>query len=207
MHYKSQDTWSAAVSCCLDWRAEIHLSALDAHHQAPDVVAGFVHFLVLQLGQQPVAEVLELYGDHAVPFDQHCSNTPGWHQTSTRPTTSRPVPISAVLLILNAEVDGNLAHPDQLRPWAVSQVAHTMLPTTAGVMVMKAFPSSAPLRGARRLVAADHIDRDWPRVGCISIPGHPYFLDERRPYTCVDDARAELDAVRGETFRASAQQP
>lgn len=195
------------MSCCLDWRAEIHLSALDAHHQAPDVVAGFVHFLVLQLGQQPVAEVLELYGDHAVPFDQlfeHAWLAPDLDEADD---FAAGMPISAVLLILNAEVDGNLAHPDQLRPWAVSQVAHTMLPTTAGVMVMKAFPSSAPLRGARRLVAADHIDRDWPRVGCIPIPGHPYFLDERRPYTCVDDARAELDAVRGETFRASAQQP
>jgi hypothetical protein len=31
VHYESQDAWSGTVTCCLDWRAEIHLSALDAH--------------------------------------------------------------------------------------------------------------------------------------------------------------------------------
>jgi hypothetical protein len=35
MHYESQDSWSATVSCCRDWRAYIELSALDAHGQAP----------------------------------------------------------------------------------------------------------------------------------------------------------------------------
>lgn len=33
MHYESQDTWSTGSSC-LDWRAEIHLSSLDARSRA-----------------------------------------------------------------------------------------------------------------------------------------------------------------------------
>ncbi|BBZ07688.1 hypothetical protein MDOR_18570 [Mycolicibacterium doricum] len=68
VHYESQDTWSGTVMCCLDWRAEIRLTALDASGQAPDVVAGFVDFLVLQLGNQPVADALELYGPDAAAF-------------------------------------------------------------------------------------------------------------------------------------------
>ncbi|QFS94636.1 hypothetical protein FIV07_28075 (plasmid) [Mycobacterium sp. THAF192] len=60
---------SATVKSCLDWRAEIRLSPLDAHGHAPDVIVGWVDFLVLQLGREPVGEVLGLYGEQAARFE------------------------------------------------------------------------------------------------------------------------------------------
>jgi len=203
VHYESQDTWSGTVSCCLDWRAEIRLSALDASGRAPDVVAGFVDFLVLQLGNQPVAEALELYGVHAEAFAELFEDAWMASDIDEADDFAAGMPISAVLLVLHAEVDPAFAHYGQLRPWAVSQVVNTMLPTTAGVVAMNAFPSPSPRADARHLVDAEHLDPDWPRVGCMSIPGHPTFFGRATAYTFLDDARAALDAVREQTFRVS----
>ncbi|WP_148684944.1 hypothetical protein [Mycolicibacterium tusciae] len=67
IHYESQDT-CLTVFGCLDWRGEILMSALDAHSRAPDIAVGAVHFLILQLGHEPVAEVLAYYGERAAAF-------------------------------------------------------------------------------------------------------------------------------------------
>lgn len=179
VHYESQDTWPGTVRCCLDWRAEIRLTALDASGQAPDVVAGFVDFLVLQLGNQPVAEVLELYGADAAAFAELFEDAWMASDIDEADDFAAGMPISAVLLVLHAGLDPAFAHHEQLRPRAVSQVVNTMLPTTAGVVAMKAFPSPAVRADTRHLVDAEHLDPDWPRVGCVSIPGHPALLRPR----------------------------
>lgn len=67
IHFESLDT-EVDTSCCLDWRAEIHLEALTARDDAPRVVVGHVDFLVLQLGEEPAAEVLDAYGEPAADF-------------------------------------------------------------------------------------------------------------------------------------------
>ena len=46
-------------------------------------------------------------------------------------TFTAGMPISVTLLILDATMDDTV-EPGDLRAWAVSQVAYTMLPTTAG---------------------------------------------------------------------------
>lgn len=202
MHYESQDAWSSTVSCCLDWRAEIHLSALDALPQAPDVVAGFVDFLVVQPGEEPIPEVLELYGRTAAAFAELFEGAGIAPDLDEADDFADGIPISAALLILHAELDPQFAHHGPLRPWAVSQIAHTMLPTTAGVVIMSAFAPSAPGGSARRLVDASHLDRDWPTVGCTPIPRHPGFVGQATAYTYLDDARSALAAIRAQTFRA-----
>lgn len=78
-----------------------------------------------------------------------------------------------------------------------------MLPTTAGVAAMKAFPSPAARADTRHLVDAEHLAPDWPLVGCVSIPGHPAFFGRATADTFLDDARAALNAVREQTFRVS----
>ena len=67
VHFESLDSLSS-VSSCLDWRADICMSALDAHGRAPDVVVGSIEFLVLRLGYEPVADVLPQFGEHAGGF-------------------------------------------------------------------------------------------------------------------------------------------
>ena len=154
MHYESQDTWST-VSSCPDWRAEIHLSSLDAHGQAPSVVAGFVDFLVLRLGEDPVAEVLDLYGDKAAVFSELFAGAWLAPDLDESDSFAGGMPIGTVLLILDAQLARPVLPYGRLRPWAVSEVAHTMLPTTAGIVAMQTIPSSPGNVPRRRLVSAE----------------------------------------------------
>lgn len=205
MHYESLDTWSATVKCCLDWRAEIHLSPLDAHGNAPDVLAGYVDFLVLRLGEQPIADVLDLYGPLAAAFADLFEDAWLADGLDEDDGFTGGMPIGTVLLILHAELHAALEqHHHQLRPWAVSEVAHTMLPTTAGVVAMHTVPTISPKELHRGLFAADRLDPHWPLVGCVCIPGLPRYAGRATAYRYLDDARVALSVVRQETFRVPA---
>lgn len=200
VHYESQDTWTSAVTSGLDWRAEIRLSALDAHGQAPDVVVGFVEFLVLQLGRQHVGEMLALYGDRAAQFSELFDDVWLAPDLDENDDFTAGMPISAVLVVLDARVDARFPSECRLRPWAVAEVVDTMLPTTAGLVAMSAFASPHAPERHRRLVSADRIDADWPLVGCTSIPGHPDFFGRATAYTYLADARSSLGVIRDQTF-------
>ncbi len=202
MHYESLDTWSATVTCGLDWRAEIHLSPLDARGPAPDVIAGYVDFLVLRLGEQPVAEVLDLYGPVAADFAELFDGAWLVDRLGEDDDFTGGVPIGTVLLVLDAVVDAAFQHHDRLRPWSVAEVAHTMLPTTAGVVAMHTIPAPSPKERHRGLVAADRVDPHWPQVGCVCIPGLPRYAGCATAYRYLEDARAELSVIRQDTFRA-----
>ncbi|GAB4686180.1 hypothetical protein MOKP106_42750 [Mycobacterium avium subsp. hominissuis] len=194
IHYESQDLLATA-SNCVDWRGEILMSALDAHGSAPDIAVGAVEFLVLRLGDGPVAEVLALHGERAWAFEELFDGEWLASDLDENEHFTAGMPISTVLLVLQAHVDP-LISGSQLRAWAVAHVIHTMLPTTAGLVAMSAFGTraSAP-RPARHLVSTDHLDPDWPRVGCTSIPGHPQFFGQSTAYRYLDDARIALDTT------------
>lgn len=149
MHFESQDTWSATVTCCLDWRAQIQLSPLDARGNAPDVIAGYVDFLVLRLGEESIADVLDLYGPLAAGFADLFDDAWLADGLDEDDDFTGGMPILSVLLILHAELNAVLKHHDQLRPWAVSEVVHTMLPTTAGVVAMHTVPTISPPAASR----------------------------------------------------------
>lgn len=200
IHYESQDAYST-VSCCLAWRAEIRMSALDAHGCAPDIAVGAVDFLVLQLGYEPATDVLALYGHRASVFADLFHDTWLVGDLDESEQFTGGMPISVVLLVLDADMDPHMPNTP-LRAWAMAQIAHTMLPTTAGLLAMRAFAApSSPSRPPRRLVSTDHVDPDWPRVECIPIPGHPQFFGQATAYRFLDDARAALETTREQTYR------
>ena len=194
VHYRSQDTCTT-IPGCLDWRAQIHMSALDAHGRAPQIVVGAVDFLILQLGRQPVAELLPYFDDRATAFADLFDGPYLADDLDEDDAFSAGMPISTVLLVLSADIDADL--PDSpLRAWAVAHTVDTMLPTTAGLVAMHATtPTASAKAAARSLVSADIVDPDWPRVGCTMIPGHPRLFGQATAYTYLDDARAARDEV------------
>lgn len=197
MHYESQDTCST-IAGCLDWRAELHMSALDAHGHAPDVVVGSVDFLVLQLGREPVAEVLPFFGDRAVAFAELFDDQFLNDDLDENDSLTGGMPINTVLLVLDAHLDPAVPYR-RLRPWAVAHTVDTMLPTTAGLVAMHT--TTPPKAQGRALVSADAVDPDWPRVGCTMIPGYPRFFGQATAYTYLDNARMALDDCRDHVLR------
>lgn len=200
MHYESQDTCST-ISSCLDWRAEIRMSAIGAHDRAPNIAVGAVDFLIVQLGREPVTEVLTHFGERADAFTELFDDQYLADELDENEHFTAGMPISTVLLVLDAHLDPALPH-SQLRAWAVAQIIDTMLPTTAGLVAMRATAATTPPKAsARSLISTDDLDPDWPRVGCSMIPGHPRLFGQATAYTYLEAARTALDECREPPLR------
>lgn len=199
VHYESLDS-VCTVSSCLDWRADICMSALDAHGQAPDVVVGSVEFLVLRLGYEPVGDVLPQFGERAADFAGLFTDSWLGEDLDENDDFTAGMPISVALLVLGAQVE--IADPE-LRAWALAEVVHTMLPTSAGLVLMAADPHQrrASATASRALASVAPPDPDWSRIGCSPVPGHPSFFGRSTAYTYLDDARAALAGCRDRTVR------
>lgn len=197
VHYESVDS-VCTVSSCLDWRADICMSALDARGQAPDVVVGSVEFLVLRLGYEPVGDVLPHFGERAGDFAVLFTDSWLGADLDENDDFTAGMPISVALLVLGARVA--IADPD-LRAWALAEVVHTMLPTSAGVVLMPADPHQrrASATTPRALASVAPPDPDWSRIGCSRVPGYPSFFGRSTAYTYLDDARAALAGCRDRT--------
>jgi hypothetical protein len=201
MHYESVDSWSFAG--CMEWRAELRLSDLDAPGGAPEVGVGVVQFLILRAGYESPREVLALYGDRAATFAELFDDDWLVPDLDESDDFTAGMPISTVLLVLDASMDVRLSSESLLRAWAVAETVHTMLPTTSGLVVMPALP--AAVQPTRRLLSVDQIDPDCARVGCMPIPGHPRFYGQATAYVYLDEARGELAHVQGDVFRIAVQ--
>lgn len=200
MHYESQDT-NPTISSCLDWRAEIRMSAIGAHDRAPDIAVGAVDFLILQLGRESVTGILPHFGECAETFTELFDDHYLANDLDENEHFTAGMPISTVLLVLDAHLDSLL--PDsQLRAWSVAQIIDTMLPTTAGLVAMRATTATAPSKASTRtLISADDVDPDWPRVGCSMIPGRPRLFGQATAYTYLEAARTALDECREQPLR------
>jgi hypothetical protein len=202
MHFESADSYSS-LSGCMEWRGEFRLSALDGRGGAPDVAVGIVQFLILRAGYESPREVLPLYGERAATFtelfDEHWLDP----ELDESDDFTGGMPISTVLLVLDASMDARVPAEPPLRAWAVAEVVHTMLPTTTGLAVMPALPPAG--KPSRRLLSTDQIDPDGARVGFSLIPGHPRFYGQATAYVFLDEAREALAHVLEQEWRVPVQ--
>lgn len=198
MHYETTDNWSS-LSGCREWRGCVRMSALDAGGAAPNVEVGVVQFLVLQAGYENPTDVLPLFGDRAATFTELFDAEWLNPELDENDDFTGGMPISTVLIVLDAVVDDRIETGSGLRAWAVAETIHTMLPTTAGLVLMPAL--STAVQPKHRLVSSDLIDADWPRVGCFSVPGYPRFYGQATSYVHLEDARDGLAEVRDQPVR------
>ncbi|WP_109751297.1 hypothetical protein [Mycolicibacterium aromaticivorans] len=197
MHFESADSWST-LSACMEWRAEIRLSSLDAHAHAPEVVTGSVQFLIVRAGHESPREVLPLFGPRAAAFDELFDNEWLLPELDEDDDFTGGMPISTVLLVLDAALDPRVPAGSLLRAWAVAETIFTMLPTTSGLVVMPPAPAATG-KATRRLLSSEDIDQDWVRVGCRPLPGRPRFHGQATAYVHLDHARDALACVRDST--------
>jgi hypothetical protein len=193
MHYESADSWSSLAGC-MEWRAELRLSDLDGPGDGPEVTAGVVRFHTLRTGYERPREVLPLYGQRAASLTELFDDEWLDPNLDEDDDFTGGMPISVVLLVLDASVDIRLPSGSSLRAWAVAEVLHTMLPTTAGLVLMPALADAGSTK--HRFVSADRIDADWPRVGCAPVPGYPRFYGQATSYVYLEQAREALAPVR-----------
>lgn len=204
MHFESADSWSA-LSACKEWFAELRLSPLDARGHSPEVVAGTVEILIVRAGHESPQEVLPLFGPRAAVFAELFDDEWLIPELDEDDDFTGGMPISTVLLVLDATLDPRIPGESLLRAWAVAETVFTMLPTTTGLVVMPP-ARSATGKSARRLLSSEDIDPDWSRVGCRPLPGRPHFCGRATAYVHLDEARSALTHVRHSTVQISVQE-
>lgn len=194
MHCETTDRWPS-LSGYREWRATVRVSALDGHRDdIDDLEVAAVQFLVLQAGYESPAEVLPLFGPRAASFVELFDDDWLDPELDESEDFAADMPISTILVVLEAVVDTNVAPDSPLRAWALAETIHTMLPTTAGLVLMPALSSAAEPR--HTLIPTDHIDPDCVRIGCRPVPGHPRFTGQATAYVYLEEARQALAAVR-----------
>ncbi|WP_301150465.1 hypothetical protein [Mycobacterium simiae] len=198
MHFETTDHWPS-LSGCREWRGCVRVSALDADRGAADVDVAVVQFLILRAGHESLAEVLPRFGSRAATFVELFDDQWLDPELDESEDFTAGMPISTVLIVLDAAADSSLPPNSRLRAWAVAETVHTMLPTTTGLVLMPALPAATAPR--HKLIPTDQIDPDWTRIGCTSVPGHPRFYGQATAYVYLDEARDALADVRDEPIR------
>ncbi|EUA09755.1 hypothetical protein I545_5872 [Mycobacterium kansasii 662] len=148
--------------------------------------------------------MLPLYGPRAEVFTELFDHEWLTPELDEDDDFTAGMPISTVLLVLDATMDTRLPGESLMRPWAIAETIHTMLPTTSGLVVMPALAATA--KSTRRLLCSEDIDPDWVRVGCRPLPGHPRFYGQATAYVHLDDARSALAHVRDSTVQIRLQE-
>jgi hypothetical protein len=97
------------------------------------------------------------------------------------------MPISVVLVVLHAEMDPHMPN-SQLRAWAMAQIAHTMLPTTAGLVAMPAFAAPASPGRPNTPVHGRPCSDSSPRLTVNHVRSKP--LQHRAGFACNHRHRA-----------------
>lgn len=206
LHLETLD--QSTTSWCRDWRAEVRMQDLHAAAAAP-VTVGAVDFVVVQLSEEehhrPIPDQLAMLDVRATRFAELFDGGRLEASLDEHDDFFDGMPMYSVLLLLGVVVD-DLLPPSRLREWALSEVCHTMLPTTSGV----AFAAADDDGGRRRrLVAVDqrgdrgnHGNRgpDWVGVGLTAVPGHPDLVGRAALFTHLDTARGELVEVTSQVL-------
>lgn len=184
----------ADFDSCMDWRADIVMWTSDGD----EVMAGFVDFLMLQADSLPEGDsmlyLLDSISEDAAAFSRFFEG--GWLKTDIEGTLSAGH-VEYVMILTYAFVETPLRGM-QLGAWAISEVAHRMLPAHTGLLLMAA--SASTVAPAETEVSKFRRKRDarlrqyWCSAGLSEIDGHPGFLAGSPAFKTLGEAR---EALRG----------
>jgi hypothetical protein len=214
LHYRTLN--EADLDSCMDWHADI-VALADTGH---DVFIGHVEFLTLRFGGEPgmsYAELFDSYSADVEPFRVLFDHQ--WLRPEIEAQFDG-ISIEHVVLVFDVYIS-RLLRGHRLGPWAIADVAHRMLTSHTGLIVVPTGGEEGPSTPAlteferrRGVKPANH----WAQAGLVAIDKHPDLLAGSAAFTHLETARKELadadratyvltvDAIRASTWpRYSAQ--
>ncbi|MDO2386907.1 hypothetical protein QRB41_26640 [Mycobacterium avium subsp. hominissuis] len=177
------------------WRAELELAYLEIDgvwgEDTPDVLAGYADFLILNVGEHPIFDLLDslsadaeffadLFDDDAVDFmvqDQFDA-----------------MPFNRVMIITMVDVAAPLRGHD-LGAWLVAETIARMASPTDTLVLLYPHPAGPCTDSASELAGTTALSRYWQRVGLEPINSQPDILGQSTAYTTLQEARALLSVV------------
>lgn len=177
--------------CLMDWRADVVMWTA----AGDEVLVGFVEFLTVQSdGGDEMFYLLDSVSESAAAF------APFFHGTWLDPDVEETLGAGAVeyvvlvtYVFLESAVRGS-----RLGAWAISELAHRMMPAHTGLLLMLASmptPPGVELSEFERKRAA-RLARYWCSAGLKPVEGRRGFLAAASAYTHLPDAREGFSDVR-----------
>jgi len=179
------------------WRADLELSYLDEYgneNDTPDVVGGYAEFLVINVGQHPIAELLD---DPLSPDTAHFADLFEDHDVALAVQEQFPdAPFNRILIITVVEVAEPL-RGNGLGPWLVTELVERIAsPTDTLVLLHPAPAGPQPTKSA----AERSLSRYWQQFGLAPIAHQPEVLGAATAYGLLSRARDALRALNTVVF-------
>lgn len=187
-------TGESQFDAMMTWRADLELSYLDEFGNeggAPDVVGGYAEFLVINVGQHPIADLLDSLGEDAADFavlfeDEEVS--PPVEEQFTDATVNR------VLIVALVEVAEPL-RGNALGAWLVTELVERIASPTDTLVLLHPVPAGPQPSKTAELAAARSLSRYWQQFGLSPIKDQPEFLGAATGYGHLSRARDALRAL------------
>lgn len=185
-------TAESQFDAMMTWRAELELAYLDGGDTPDDLLAGYADFLIIRIGEHPVADLLDSLSQDACHFaglfDDDDVNDAVQEQFCDA------MPFNRILIITMVFVADPLRGHD-LGAWLVSEVITRMAGAIDTLVLLYPFPAVAQTGDASELAAVNTLANYWQRVGLVPIDAHPEFLGQSTAYTALPEARRVLGSV------------
>ncbi len=186
-------TGESQFDAMMTWRADLELSYFDEDDdaEAPDVVGGFAEFLVIDIGEHSIADMLDslsqdteifaglFEGDDVVPAVREQFDD---------------APFNRVLIVTLVEIAGPL-RGHGLGAWLVANLIHRMASPIDTLALLYPPPVGTQLSKGAELAGTRALSRYWQRCGLMPIELQPQFLGSATAYSYLSRARAELRPV------------
>jgi hypothetical protein len=197
VHYESRD--QSPHTPIIDWRAQLLLTNIDDPQYT--VVGGYIDFLVVRLGYDPIAEMLS-----DIPgYGEHWSDPTWFAQLFRGSEVADHIhdqfndigPFHAVVLFQDGFVDPAF-RGHRLAAWMAAQIAYRMVDDVAGFIALYPHPCA---RGVVRLIDdpaafSQSTSAYWSsHLGVVPIGDG--FLGQATGLTALAEAREKLDEVSG----------
>lgn len=193
-------TGESQFDAMMTWRAELELARLD-DDASMDVLAGYADFLILRIGEHPIADLLDSLsdgGEHlAGLFDDDDVNDALQEQFDD-------VPFNRVLIVTMVSVARPVRGHD-LGAWLVAEVIARMAGAIDTLVLLYPYPADIETDGAAARGAAEVLAKYWRRVGLVPIVGHPEVLGQSTGYIALPQARGKLSSVKDVAISVSAR--
>lgn len=188
-------TGESQFDAMMTWRADLELSYLDDEGDegdAPDVVGGYAEFLVMNVGEHQLGDLLDslsqdtahfagLFEDEEVAQGVRDQFDDQW--------------FNRVLIVTLVDVAAPL-RGHGLGAWLVAEVIARMASVTDTLVLLYPAPVGSEKNSAAELAGAPALSRYWQqRVGLVPIDQKPEILGAATAYSHVSNARAALQVV------------
>lgn len=192
-------TGESQFDAMMTWRADLELGYLDEdgnEGDTPDVVGGYAEFLIINVGQHPIADLLDSLSQDTADF---AGLFEGDDVALAVQEQFEDVPINRVLIVTMVEVAEPL-RGNGLGPWIVTELVERMASPTDTLALMYPAPAEPQPSKAAELAAARSLSGYWQQFGFTPIEHRHEFLGATTAYAHLSRARDAMRALEEVVF-------